>query len=217
MEAFGDELNAASQQVGLGDDGEKEVPDQNQKKKKTKAKGFLELIFGWIIDPITAIINGIVSIVMFVVNTIKFCINLPWCAKWYVFALIGSILYLIPGTFFLVFGLQKVEKAIFKMRDQLDDMIVCNTGYTILRYSDVIRDGCYFQKKLKRNCGTTDFNPLKEVNDLFNDLFSDLSTFNFITVVNVLAIILFLGLVSFYFLKPKPQINLSEIADHIYT
>jgi ABC-type transport system involved in multi-copper enzyme maturation permease subunit len=141
---------------------------------------------------------------MFIINAIKFCINLPWCAKWYVFGLIGSILYLPLAAFFFFFGLQKVENKIFTIRNQVDDFIVCNTGYNILRYSNEIRDGCYFQKPIRRKCASDeDFDPLKEMGDLISDLFSDLTTFNFITVVNVLAILLFLGLVILYFLNRR--------------
>ena len=182
-----------------GDDEEDEVPNQNKKKKE---KGFLEWIFGWIIDPITAIIEGIIAVVMFVINTIKFFINLPWCAKWYVFGLIGSILYLLPQAFFLVFGLQKIEKQIFKIRNKLDDLIVCNTGYNILRYSDVIRDGCYFQKPLKRNCGSDDFDPLQDIMEMLSDFFSDLTTFNYITVVTSLSMLLFISLIVYYLIQP---------------
>ena len=197
------QLGVLSNTIDFGlDDEEDEVPNQNKKKKE---KGFLEWIFGWIIDPITTIIEGIINTVMFIVNAIKFCINLPWCAKWYIFGLIGSILYLPLAAFFFVFGLKKLEKKIFKIRNQVDDFIVCNTGYNILRYSNEIRDGCYFQKPIQRKCETGDFDPLQELSDLLSELFSDLSTFNFITVVNVLAILLFLGLVIFYFSKPLFQ------------
>ena len=201
------QLSKLSQAVDLGDDNEDEVPNQNKKKKEV---GFLEWIFGWIIDPITTIIEGIVNTVMFIINAIKFCINLPWCAKWYVFGLIGSILYLPLAAFFFFFGLQKIEKKLFKIRNQVDDFIVCNTGYNILRYSDQIRDGCYFQKAIQRRCETGDFDPLQEMMDSLSDLFSDLTTFNFITVVNVLTILLFIFLVSFYFLKPYFQKSIPD-------
>jgi len=195
------QLANASKMVDIGENEEEDqVPNQN---KKNKEKGFLEWIFGWIIDPITTIIDGIISIVMFVINAIKFCINLPWCAKWYVFGFIGSVLYLIPSAFFFVFGLKKIEKKIFKIRDKVDDFIVCNTGYNILRYSNEIRDGCYFQKPINRNCERSeDFDPIKDISDMILELFSDLTTFNFITVVNILAILLFVLLVIIYFSKP---------------
>lgn len=195
------QLGGLSKTIDFGlDDDEDEVPNQNKKKKKEK--GFLEWIFGWIIDPITAIIEGIIAVVMFVINTIKFFINLPWCAKWYVFGLIGSILYLLPQAFFLVFGLQKIEKQIFKIRNKLDDLIFCNTGYNILRYSDVIREGCYFQKKIKRNCGSDDFDPLQDIMEMLSDFFSDLTTFNYITVVTSLSMLLFISLIVYYLIQP---------------
>lgn len=201
------QLSKLSKTIDLGEDGEDEVPNQNKKKKKEDG-GFLEWIFGWIINPITTIIEGIIETVMFIINAIKFCINLPWCAKWYVFGLIGSILYLPISLFFFFFGLKKLETKIFKIRNQVDDFIVCNTGYNILRYSNEIRDGCYFQKAIQRKCERSeDFDPIKDIGDLLKELFSDLTTFNFITVVNVLAILLFISLVSFYFLKPFFQKN----------
>ena len=201
------QLSKLSKTIDFGLDDEDEVPNQNKKKKKEDG-GFLEWIFGWIINPITTIIEGIIETVMFVINAIKFCINLPWCAKWYVFGLIGSILYLPISLFFFFFGLKKLETKIFKIRNQVDDFIVCNTGYNILRYSNEIRDGCYFQKAIQRKCERSeDFDPIKDIGDLLKELFSDLTTFNFITVVNVLAILLFISLVSFYFLKPFFQKN----------
>ena len=185
-----------------GDDGD-EVPDQNKKSsKRRKKKSFLESIFGWIIDPITAIINGVVSIVMFVVNSIKFIINLPWCFKWYMFHMIGTILYLPISLIFLFFGMQSVEKKIFGVRNKMHDWIVCNTGYSILRYSDEIRQGCYFEKKPKRSCPSYTLPGSGGLGAIFSELFNELFSLSYISVVTSISFFLFFAFVFYYVLRP---------------
>lgn len=195
------ELEKSSSVVPLssGDEDEDEVGVEEE--EKDKPFDFFQWLFGWILDPIEAIIDGIIKTVLFIKNAILFFVNLPWCFKWYLFYMIGTILYLPLGLIFLFFGLQKVEKQLFKIRDQLDDLIVCNTGYSVIRYSFQIREGCFFETNLKRNC-TTFKSPLDDMGGFIKSLFNDLTSFNFVTVVNSLAILLFIGLVLYYFLKP---------------
>ena len=191
---------SVSSTAGVFGDDEEEVPDQNKKKKK-KGFDFLQWIFGWIIDPITAIIEGIISLVKFVINSIKFCINLPWCFKWYLFYMIGTILYLPLALLFMFFGLQKIEKKIWKAKNDLHNLIVCYTGYSIISYSDEIRDGCFFETIKKRKCPKASM-PNAGLSEIFAELFDGLFSFSYIAVVTSLSFFLFILLFIYYFVKP---------------
>lgn len=196
-----DALNAStmvSKSALFGDEDE-EVDDENGTKKKEKT--FLEWLFGWILDPITAIIDGIISLVKFVMNAIKFCINLPWCIKWYIFYMIGTILYLPLSLFFMFFGLQKIEKKIWKAKKQLHDLIVCYTGYYIIGYSDEIRDGCFFETIKKRNCPTASM-PNAGLSDILAEFMRGIFSFSYIGVVTALSFFFLFLWFIYYFVKP---------------
>jgi len=176
------------------------VPDQNEEKEE-KGFDFLQWIFGWILDPITAIIDGIISIVKFVINAIKFCINLPWCIKWYIFYMIGTILYLPITLLVMFFGLRKIEKKVWKARDSLHNLIVCYTGYSIISYSDEIRDGCFFEDIKKRKCPNPNL-PNAGFSEFFDELFKGFFSFSYIAVVTSISFFLFFAWIFYYFVKP---------------
>jgi hypothetical protein len=187
--------------TGIFGEEEKEVPDENKKKKK-KGFDFLQLIFGWILDPITAIIDGIISIVKFVINSIKFCINLPWCFKWYIFYMIGTILYLPLALLFMFFGLQSIEKRIWKAKNELHDLIVCYTGYSIISYSDQIRDGCFFETIKKRKCPKAGIPINSGLSDILAEFMRGMFSFSYIGVVTALSVLFFFVWFFYYFAKP---------------
>lgn len=178
-----------------------DLVEEDDGKKKKKDGGFLEWLFGWIIDPIVTIIEGIIAVVMFVINAILFFANLGMCSKWYLIYIFGTILYL-PITFLvLIFGLKKLEKKIFKVRNKMHDWIVCNTGHNILRYSDEIRKICFFEKIKKRKCPTFT-KPGGGFSDIFVGLFDGFSSFNYIAIVTSIATLLFLGSVFVFLVWP---------------
>jgi hypothetical protein len=193
-------LQESTQNAKIGGDEEEEVPDQNEEKEE-KEFDFLQWLFGWILDPITAIIEGIISIVKFVINSIKFCINLPWCIKWYIFYMIGTILYLPLALLFMFFGLQKIEKKIWKARDQLHDLIVCYSGYSIIRYSDEIRDGCFFEENINRKCPKPNM-PNAGFSNFFSELMKGIFSMSYIGVVTFLSFFFFFIWFIYYFVKP---------------
>lgn len=182
----------------FGDDDE---PDPDEKPKKKKGFDFLQWLFGWILDPITAIIEGIINLVKFVINAIKFCINLNWCIKWYIFYMIGTILYLPLALLFMFFGLQKIEKKIWKAKKQLHDLIVCYTGYSIIGYSDEIRDGCFFETIKPRKCPAANM-PNIGLSDILAEFMKGMFSFTYIGVVTALSFFFFFIWFIYYFLKP---------------
>ena len=192
-------LQSSTSNVKLGGDEDEEVPDENEEKKG--GFDFLQWLFGWILDPITAIINGIIGIVKFVINAIKFCINLPWCIKWYIFYMIGTILYLPLALLFMFFGLQKIEKKMWRAKKRLHDFIVCYTGYSVIGYSDEIRDGCFFEEIKPRKCPNANM-PNPGFFDFFAELFKGLFSFSYIGVVTALSFLFFFIWFIYYFVKP---------------
>jgi len=199
---FADEqakLQANTSNVKIGGDDEDAVPDEDEEKKG--GFDFLQWIFGWILDPITAIIKGVIGIVKFVVNAIKFCVNLPWCIKWYIFYMIGTILYLPLALLFMFFGLQKIEKKIWKTKKKFHDLIVCYTGYSIIGYSDEIRDGCFFETIKPRICPNANM-PNAGFSDFLEELFKGLFSLSYIGVVTALSFLFFCIWFIYYFVKP---------------
>lgn len=191
--------SSVSTTAGVFGEEEEEVPKE---KKKKKGFDFLQWIFGWILDPITAIIEGIISIVKFVINSIKFCINLKWCIKWYIFYMIGTILYLPLALLFMFFGLQSIEKRIWKAKNELHNLIVCYTGYSIIGYSDEIRDGCFFETIKPRKCPKTGIPINSGLSDILAEFMRGMFSFTYIGVVTALSFLFFFVWFFYYFAKP---------------
>ena len=115
--------------------------------------------------------------------------------------MIGTILYLPLALLFMFFGLQKIEKKIWKAKKQLHDLIVCYTGYSIIGYSDEIRDGCFFETIKKRKCPAANM-PNAGLSDILAEFMRGMFSFSYIGVVTALFFFFFFVWFIYYFVKP---------------
>jgi hypothetical protein len=101
----------------------------------------------------------------------------------------------------MFFGLQSIEKRIWKAKKQVHDLIVCYTGYSIISYSDEIRDGCFFETIKKRKCPTASM-PNAGLSDILAEFMRGMFSFSYIGVVTALSFFFFFIWFIYYFVKP---------------
>ena len=112
--------------------------------------------------------------------------------------MIGTILYLPISILVLIFGLRFLEKMVFDFKKKINDWIICNTGYSVLGYDDVVNKGCFFLKPSTRTCNTT--NPFKNIfSDIMNSITKSFTEFNYINFVNSFFTICFFIFFIIYF------------------
>ena len=147
--------NSMGGMLGMGDKGGK------KSKSKRKKKSFFEIIFGFVLDPLGAIISGIISTVKLVILAFNVLMHLDKCAKWFVLYVLGTILYIPFTIFFVALGLSGLEQRIWAALDYVDNMIYCfssryqiggKDGFHIIHYSDEIREICFLENKPKHKC-----------------------------------------------------------------
>jgi hypothetical protein len=187
---------------GDGGEGEDDDDDDDDDEAVDSPGGFLEWIFGWIINPIAAIINGIIQLVTFIIQLIGFIINFGDCWPYY-FLYFGSILLYFPlSMFFMVFGLSKIEVLLFKARDTFHDFLMClGLPLTGLHNSDEIRKKCFFESGVGRVCPSGDMDIMKQLKDLnpFKD--KDKFKFDFVSVLSLLTTFTLVSLIIYYVVK----------------
>lgn len=125
-------------------------------------KSFLELLFGFILDPVTAIIKGIIQMVKLAIVTTNIAINLNRCAKWFVIYVFCTLVYIPISMLFALLNLTKLEKKIGNIIGSLDTAIFCiiekirgpGQGFHISRFSDDIREICFLETVKPTNCSS---------------------------------------------------------------
>ena len=128
--------------------------------KNEPGKSFLEILFGFVLDPLTAIIKGIINTIKLVIVTINVAVNLKQCAKWFVIYVICTLLYLPISMLFALLNLSNFEKKIWKILNSIDAAIFCLTekvrgsgkGFHIIKYNDSIREICFLETVVPTNC-----------------------------------------------------------------
>jgi predicted PurR-regulated permease PerM len=78
---------------------------------------------------------------------------------------------------------------------------VCYTGYSIIGYSDEIRDGCFFETIKKRKCPAANM-PNTGISDILKEFMKGMFSFSYIGVVTALSFFFFCIWFIYYFLKP---------------
>ena len=123
-------------------------------------KSFLEIIFSFILDPITAIIKGIIQVVQLVIITINVATNLNRCAKWFVIYVFCTLLYIPISILFALLNLKNMEKKMWGILNSIDVVIYCiiermrgqGQGFHIIKYSDDIREVCFLETVEPTDC-----------------------------------------------------------------
>jgi hypothetical protein len=163
-------------------------------------KSFLEILFSFVLDPLTAIIKGIIQVVQMVITTINIASNLNRCAKWFVVYVFFTLIYIPISMLFALLNLKNLEKKIWNILYSIDAGVYCmiakvrGQGFHIFKFSDDIREICFLESVGPTNCGASSakkrkFNKKMSVSNI-------LSPYLFLFVV-----ILFVCLFIFYFGK----------------
>jgi len=135
------------------------VDDPNDE-EQDPPKTFLEWLFGFILDPLTAIIKGIIQTVELVIITINVATNLKRCAKWFFIYVFCTLIYLPISMLFSLLNLSKFERKIWNVLNGVDAAIFCilekvrgpGKGFHIIRFSDDIRSVCFLEDVKPTNC-----------------------------------------------------------------
>lgn len=114
-------------------------------------KSFLEILFGFILDPITAIIKGIIKVVELAIVTVNVVTHLNKCAKWFVIYVFCTLIYIPISMLFALLNLSSLEKKIWNTLYSVDAALYCiiekvrgpGQGFHIAKYSDDIREVCF--------------------------------------------------------------------------
>jgi len=162
--------------------------------------GLLEWLFGWIINPIAAIIMGIVNLVSFVIQLVMFIVNFGDCWPYY-FLYFGSILFYFPiSIFFMLFGLSKIEAKLFQARDAFHDFLMClGLPITGIRNTDEIRTKCFFEPAINRSCSDMNVNILQKLKNL--NPFQEKFKFDFVSVLTLLTTFTLVSLIIYHVVK----------------
>ena len=135
------------------------VDDPNDE-EQDPPKTFLEWLFGFILDPLTAIIKGIINTVELVIITINVATNLKRCAKWFFIYVFCTLIYLPISMLFSLLNLSKLERKIWNILNGVDAAIFCilekvrgpGKGFHIIRFNDDIREICFLEDVKPTDC-----------------------------------------------------------------
>lgn len=153
---------------GLGIDIDELLPDINlnedeeEELENEPGKSFLELLFGFILDPITAIIKGIIKVVELAIVTVNVVTHLNKCAKWFVIYVFCTLIYIPISMLFALLNLSTLEKKIWKILYSVDAALYCiiekvrgkGQGFHIAKYSDDIREVCFLETVKPTDCSS---------------------------------------------------------------
>lgn len=121
-------------------------------------KSFLEILFSFVLDPLTAIIKGIIQVVQFVITSINIATHLNRCAKWFVVYVFCTLVYIPISMFFALLNLKNLEKKIWNLLYSIDAGVYCiiaklrGSGFHIFKFSDDIREICFLENVSATDC-----------------------------------------------------------------
>lgn len=121
-------------------------------------KSFLEILFSFVLDPLTAIIKGIIQVVQFVITSINIATHLNRCAKWFVVYVFCTLVYIPISMLFALLNLKNLEKKIWNLLYSIDAGVYCiiaklrGSGFHIFKFSDDIREICFLENVSATDC-----------------------------------------------------------------
>jgi len=123
-------------------------------------KTFIEILFSFVLDPLTAIIKGIIKIVELAIITINIAMHLGKCAKWFVVYVFCTLVYIPISMLFALLNLSTLEKKIWKTLYAVDAALFCviekvrGQGFHVAKFSDDIRSVCFLETVKPTDCRT---------------------------------------------------------------
>ena len=146
--------------MGIGD----LFPDMNlnggeeEEGENEPGKTFIEILFSFVLDPLTAIIKGIIKMVELAIITVNIAMHLGKCSKWFVIYVFCTLVYIPISMLFALLNLATLEKKIWKTLGAVDAALFCviekvrGQGFHITRFSDDIRSVCFLETVKPTDC-----------------------------------------------------------------
>ena len=162
-------------------------------------KTFIEILFSFVLDPLTAIIKGIIKMVELAIITVNIAMHLGKCAKWFVVYVFCTLVYIPISMVFALLNLSVLETKIWKTLYAVDAALFCviskvrGQGFHIAKFSDDIRSVCFLETVKPTNCSNKTSGKKKKSKsfNLANLLGSQL--FLFLVILFVCALFFILG------------------------
>lgn len=123
-------------------------------------KTFIEILFSFVLDPLTAIIKGIIKVVELAIITVNIAMHLGKCSKWFVVYVFCTLIYIPISMLFALLNLATLEKKIWKTLGAVDAALFCviakvrGQGFHITRFSDDIRSVCFLETVKPTDCSS---------------------------------------------------------------
>ena len=123
-------------------------------------KTFIEILFSFVLDPLTAIIKGIIKVVELAIITVNIAMHLGKCSKWFVVYVFCTLVYIPISMLFALLNLATLEKKIWKTLGAVDAALFCviakvrGQGFHITRFSDDIRSVCFLETVKPTDCSS---------------------------------------------------------------
>jgi hypothetical protein len=156
--------------MGMGDF----LPEMNlnggeeEEGENEPGKTFIEILFSFVLDPLTAIIKGIIKMVELAIITVNIAMHLGKCSKWFVIYVFCTLVYIPISMLFALLNLAALEKKIWKTLGAVDAALFCviakvrGEGFHITRFSDDIRSVCFLETVKPTDCSSKTSNKNKK-------------------------------------------------------
>ena len=172
-------------------------------------KTFIEILFSFVLDPLTAIIKGIIKMVELAIITVNIAMHLGKCAKWFVLYVFFTLIYIPISMLFALLNLSALEKKIWNTLYAVDAALFCviekvrGQGFHVVKFSDEIRSVCFLETVKPTDCRTKNSGKTKK-SKRFN-LASLLGSQLFLFLVILFVCVLF-------YILGKPGVNATPIS-----
>ena len=138
--------------------GDLNIGGEEEEGENEPGKTFIEILFSFVLDPLTAIIKGIIKMVELAIITVNIAMHLGKCAKWFVVYVFCTLIYIPISMIFALFNLTTLEKKIWRTLYVIDAALFCviekvrGQGFHIAKFSDDIRSVCFLENVKPTDC-----------------------------------------------------------------
>jgi hypothetical protein len=138
--------------------GDLNIGSEEEEGENEPGKTFIEILFSFVLDPLTAIIKGIIKMVELAIITVNIAMHLGKCAKWFVVYVFCTLIYIPISMIFALLNLSTLEKKIWRTLYVIDAALFCviekvrGQGFHIAKFSDDIRSVCFLENVKPTDC-----------------------------------------------------------------
>jgi hypothetical protein len=140
--------------------GDLNIGGEEEEGENEPGKTFIEILFSFVLDPLTAIIKGIIKMVELAIITVNIAMHLGKCAKWFVIYVFCTLVYIPISMIFALLNLSTLEKKIWRTLYVIDAALFCviekvrGQGFHIAKFSDDIRSVCFLENVKPTDCSS---------------------------------------------------------------